>query len=207
MSCKEKEVNAVFAICGKANSGKDALANALFERLNALKDNKVITGDVRILSFASPVKDILATTFGVPVAVLNMLKRTDDTIEVFGVKSTMRQVLQRFATDACQAYFGKEVWAKMLCDKIEETDFVIIPDCRFATEMDMLDETFGIERVISIKIESEDTDDHVSENDLVNKPDRNFDYVFNNVGHTLDLDKAAAKVIEGYLADIRCNPF
>lgn len=198
MSCKEKDVSMIFAISGKANSGKDAFADVLYQKLMSLRDGEVITGDVKVMSFADPLKDILSITLGVPVAVLNLMKRQGDTIEMFSVKSTVRQIMQRFGTDAMQKYFGSDVWANMLCERINPDDFVIIPDCRFEAEIDTLDKTFGIDRVISIKILSEGTDDHISENDIVNKPDKNFDLVFDNHGHTLDLDAAANKVLDLY---------
>lgn len=192
----------IIAINGKKRSGKDHNAKLLKEKL---EDNGY---SVAIISFAYPIKDIIAKTFNISVDDVELYKNESDEygleIKVYpnnqpsGVIKyiNMREILQRFGTEAMKPYFGKDVWAKLTYDKIEEMgcDFSIIPDFRFPEEYR--------EDIITIKvkndvIDNESTDSHSSENSL---NDFNFNYEIDNTGYC-DTNAQLDKIIENLIME------
>ena len=193
----------IFVLCGRANSGKNALADVLQSKLEILRNTNVIHGTIGKFAFADPIKEILSTSFSVPIEKIDDLKRSDsETFSIGGEHLTMRQILQRFGSDACQEIFGQTVWADLLCKRIANTDYPIITDCRFEFEVDVLDKNFGMDQVFLVKLTSDETSPHLSENDIVKKNDKFFDAVFDNTDHQLDLDAAANRIIELFARDL-----
>lgn len=81
---------------GKKRSGKDFIAN--FTKKILEKSNK----KVEIIHFADSLKEVLCTTFNISLKELDNLKNSNTII--FN-SLTMRNILQRFGTDAMQNIF------------------------------------------------------------------------------------------------------
>lgn len=175
----------IILINGKKRCGKDYFANRLKEQLH-LKGKTS-----NIISFADPIKEILATTFDISLSSLNEYKNNPNTYKIRFVKesvggdntvrsSDFRKILQNFGTEAMKKHFGEDVWVKLLQNKIAsfDCDYVIIPDFRFSIEY--------IPNAITIKIINNNlhnNDAHVSENDL---NDFSFDYILDNTDNRLN---------------------
>lgn len=192
----------IIAFNGKKRSGKDYNAKLLKEKL---EDNGY---SVAIISFAYPIKDIIAKTFNISVDDVELYKNESDEygleIKVYpnnqpsGVIKyiDMREILQRFGTEAMKPYFGKAVWANLTYNKIEEIgcDYSIIPDFRFPEEYR--------EDIITVKVKNDvidnsSTDSHSSENSL---NDFNFNYIIDNTGYC-DTNSQLEKLIENLIME------
>lgn len=173
------------AINGKKRAGKDWNATKLKEKL---EDSGY---SVLVVSFAHPIKDIIAKSLGISIESVELYKNeTEDygleikaypnnqrsvTIEYLN----MREILQRFGTEAMKPYFGNDVWARLTYDKIDSSgcDFAIIPDFRFPEEH--RDGTITI-KVVNDVIDNSANDSHSSENSL---DDFKFDYIIDNTDY------------------------
>lgn len=192
----------IIAINGKKRSGKDYNAKLLKEKL---EDNGY---SVAIISFAYPIKDIIAKTFNISVDDVELYKNESDEygleIKVYpnnqpsGVIKyiDMREILQRFGTEAMKPYFGKAVWANLTYNKIEEMgcDYSIIPDFRFPEEY--RDDIITV-KVKNDVIDNSSTDSHSSENSL---NDFNFNYIIDNTGYC-DTNSQLDKLIENLIME------
>lgn len=128
---------------GKKRSGKDQFAKYLKKY-----DNRV-----RSVALAAPIKQILATTFNIPLGHLEDYKDggfallhglpTDGDIDGGDYQmQTYREILQRFGTEAMQETFGVDVWIRQATKAIDKwfkhTDIVVVTDVRFDIELHML---------------------------------------------------------------------
>ena len=183
-------MNKIILINGKKRSGKNYAAQMIKEEL----DNRGYT--VQIIAFADPIKEIISTTFGMSLELLDIFKNqkqelyttrdnaTDEEIfmgDDLELVTDFRTILQRFGTEAMQTMFGKNVWVDLLLKRAQKSgvDFVIVPDFRFMTE------NIGFKSINIFNNDIIDEDDkHASENEL---NDFIFDYVINNTGKP-DLD-------------------
>lgn len=176
-------------INGKKRSGKDHFATLIQSEL----DDRGFTSE--IISYADPMKLILAETFDITLDELEEYKSEAAHIGIKGRKNTsrykqvtnMRSVIQKFGTDAMKTFFGENVWVDLLLQSADNTeaDYIIIPDFRFNTEY--------IEDSLTIKINNREIKDdynsgHISENDL---NDFEFDITIDNTGYTLTQDTAS----------------
>jgi len=170
----------VILINGKKRSGKDFTAKLLQEQLG----DKAI-----ILSFAEPLKQIIATTFGITMDELDVFKNNPNKYKVVVQKDTLpninntnfREILQIFGTEAMQSVFGNMVWVDLLLDKISKLppsiEYVIISDWRRLAEYTGIK---GEHKVTTIKVNggvSTDIDTHISETALDTFP---FHYILDN---------------------------
>lgn len=163
----------VIMVSGLARSGKDTVSDYMLQKMIERGIN------VSKLSFAQPMKEILADTFELDLGEVDLLKNNSSTNKVMlyntihqgmAELSDFRKILQRFGTEAMKKQFGDDVWVELAHKKLH-TDFTIISDWRFKSEW----EYFMIQpdvNVISVKVYSnmtEDTNDsHISEIGLVN---------------------------------------
>ena len=153
----------IILIGHKKRQGKDTLAAMLSE----------ITGG-EILSFADPMKEIIADTFNVPMGELEEAKNNELRVrhEVRGgrYKQTYREVLQRFGTEAMKKQFGEDVWGKLAVDKIRgsSSDVIIIPGFRFNVEYATLRSELPNDRIVTVNIvrDEQHYDTHTSETAL-----------------------------------------
>ena len=157
-----KPLSKLLLIAGKKRSGKDTTADFLIEALTL----KGYTVDR--YNFASPMKQILATTLDISLEELDMFK--NDTTYPH------RGYLQRLGTEAIKPLFGTTVWSKLAAEFISKSsaDFIVIPDFRFPEELSEL-HTY---KTINIEVNSKPLHDtHISENALNSFK---FDYTVQN---------------------------
>jgi len=146
----------VILISGKKGAGKDFVAKQL---------------GYKTLSFAAPIKDIIATTLQISLDTLDAMKNDTTT--------DMRQMLQFFGTEAMHKHFGKEVWVDLACKELDKhSETVVFTDWRFVTEYELL--TARGYSVTTLRIDADvadEADQHESEIALDNF---DFDFKFQN---------------------------
>jgi hypothetical protein len=150
----------ILAFCGKKESGKSTAARILTETLGFIE-----------ISFAEPLKEACRAIFGL------------DDDQLYGNKkecmdprwnATPREILQRFGTDVMRSYSNlivpisdpADIWLLIMRRQIEEAPEdakIVISDCRFANEADLVRCMGGC--VIEIRRSSlmASADTHVSE--------------------------------------------
>ena len=171
----------VVLINGKKRSGKDYLSSLLRKQLNG-----------EILSFASPMKAIIARTFGISLKELEDYKNRE--VDVFG--TNFRKILQNFGTEAMKPVFGDNVWAKLCVDKAMDShkDYIIISDWRFMVEYrELLSRNCT---VIPINIHNDDLlqeDIHCSEQEL--EAFSKFKHTIDNTGQP-DLTRLISQLVK-----------
>lgn len=185
----------ILLINGKKRSGKDYSAL----RLKTIIEDMGKT--VQIMSFADPIKEIVASSFGISLTMLDDFKNCEEdiNIDIEGESvaiSNFRLFIQRFGTDAMKAQFGEFIWSDLLYEKAHNSlaDVVIVPDFRFRTEY--------LKESITVKIKNDtvkNDDSHQSENDLNNFT---FDFTLDNTNHALkDVDFKKFIIDSGILND------
>ena len=107
---------------GKARSGKDTFARALAS-----------CEPIHCMSFAAPLKAAVAVLFNIPASVAFSDDKTQ-VLEPWGL--TLRDVLQRFGTEAMRANFGEDFWIDRWATEYARVSAlnVVVTDCRFANE-------------------------------------------------------------------------
>lgn len=198
----------VILIGGLARSGKDTISDAM---INKMLDKGF---NVSKLSFAEPMKEILADTFSsdcykVNVDTINLMKNNADEYFVRGhdyncddvMNTDMRQILQRFGTEAMKKQFGDDVWVELAYKKLH-TDFTIISDWRFKAEWQYLINRLDV-KVVSIKVFGDmaelKEDAHISEKDLKHFQSRyNIKNLYNQWSST-------ERQIDDIIKDLQCQ--
>lgn len=138
----------IIGICGFQGVGKDTFSNYLVDNFGFKK-----------FSFAAATKDILAIMFGWDRSLLE-----GDTIESRTFRETLdpwwseklsipnltpRKILQMVGTDLFRKHFDDEIWVHIVEKKIIEllkknsSEKIIVSDCRFPNEIDMLKKLDG----------------------------------------------------------------
>ena len=187
-------------VSGKKRSGKDYSTSLLAGSLRSRGYS------VEVKSFAEPMKQIMSVIFSVSLGTIETAKNEPHNFPVVMTQSNtkdnavrfstdMRQILQRFGSDAMKPIFGDDVWARLMDQYVQSSsaDFIIVPDFRFLVE--------HIPSTTTIRIKcnlAESADQHVSEIEL---DDFAFDYVLNNDNHQLtqqDLDNFVTVLLESY---------
>jgi hypothetical protein len=112
----------LIGVHGKARSGKDTFARAL---------NK--TEAFHRMAFADPLKSAVAGLFNIPLEVA-FSEDKDQEVKPWGL--TLRDILQRFGTEAMRDVFGQDFWInRWLAEYLELQDHnVVVTDVRFANE-------------------------------------------------------------------------
>ena len=128
----------IIALTGCAGSGKDTTANYIIKNYDNWEKD----------SFAGTLKDAVSVIFGWDRKMLagdtpedREIRETKDEYwsEKLGYDVTPRNILQRFGTDCLRNHFHKNIWVDSLEKKIKDTDKnIIITDCRFKNEIEML---------------------------------------------------------------------
>lgn len=183
-------------INGKKRSGKDFSATKLKEKL---EENGY---SVQILSFAGPLKQIVAELFGITIDDLDLFKNEPEKYKVKIINSDdgilmaheldLRLILQILGTDVLKKYFGDGVWVDLMNKEIAKStsDFILIPDFRFICEH--LDDSITI-KIRNDEIDKNFTDTHKSENEL---NEFVFDYELDNTNYRDIEDDINKLVIE-----------
>lgn len=128
----------IIAITGLKGSGKDTTADYIIKNYDNWEKD----------SFAGTLKDATSAIFGWDRKMLagetpedREIRETRDDYwsEKLGFEVTPRIVLQKLGTDCLRSHFHQNIWVNSLERKIINTDKnVIITDCRFKNEIDML---------------------------------------------------------------------
>ena len=147
----------VFLINGKKRAGKDYVANILKAQMEK-RGYKVA-----VVSFADPLKKVVAGTFGITLEELDEYKNNPQEYPIMipAGERTFRQIdfryiLQMFGTEGAKPVFGDDIWASLARDIVEKYfqdgfDIVIIPDFRFKVEFLSFSETRFLEDDIDVK--------------------------------------------------------
>lgn len=193
----------VILINGAARSGKDTVARMMKD---FLKSNNQT---VEILSFAEPLKQIIASTFNISLEDLEEFKNKSDRYEVHRVdthsfilhqKTNFRKILQRFGTEGMKPVFGENIWARLLAEKANKSssNWIIVPDFRFNIEYEEMLKFQALEvynvyafEVLSDRGEIKEST-HSSEREL---DDFEFDYTIDNIWGKLNETKEQIKHI------------
>lgn len=127
----------IYAICGLQGSGKDTIGSYLIKKYGFVK-----------LSFASVLKDIIAIVFdwdrelleGTTKESREWREKVDEwwSCNLNIPNLTPRYVLQYFGTELFRNNFHQDIWIKILERKLLKYKNVVITDCRFPNEFDML---------------------------------------------------------------------
>lgn len=171
----------IVLINGKMRSGKDFVGQLLKQELEA--NGKT----VETMSFAGPLKQIMAATFGISLGELDEYKNAKYTItyndgEESHYLTDFRTLLQRFGTEGAKPVFGDKIWAELGSERAHysEADFVIFTDFRFDVEYEEFYDYCNLSRnsrLVTIKVlGGEDGSTHSSETG----PAIKFDYCIDN---------------------------
>ena len=187
-------------INGLKRSGKDFTAQLMSE----------IIPNIGSISYASPIKEIIADTFEISLEELEEYKNNSELLylnngERFEEISNFRTILQRFGTEAMKKQFGENVWAKRGIDAALElgNDIVVIPDFRFIIESEEAFKAaskynFTVSTIHIFNDNLPTADLHASERDL---SDNNFkfDYEIDNTGQpdiSIKVKEIVSKILE-----------
>ena len=181
----------IIQLLGQARAGKDFTAQSL-------KEYYISKGyTVEIKSYAAPMKRIAANLFGISLEQLDDFKNrsSEVLIKVYdeGVKDkflfelNFRIFLQLLGSDAIKPEFGNSVWADLMKSSIANStaDIIIIPDCRFTTELQTFPTSITV-RVINSSLEP--PMDHASELELLEYP---VDFTIDNTDYKLTSEEVA----------------
>lgn len=183
----------IILVNGKKRSGKDYFAEQLANYLDEIGKTS------EVMSFAEPIKDIIAETFDITLEQLDDYKNAKQSVGIIHSKmdghdyqklTDFRLILQKFGTEAMKAWFGEDVWVQLLMQRVQnlDVDYVIVPDFRFLTEV--------LDDAITVKIKNDDVDNskdqHRSETEL---DEFQFDWIIDNTGY-VDLSKSIIEFTE-----------
>jgi dephospho-CoA kinase len=172
----------IIGICGFQGSGKDTLANILINKYNYKK-----------LSFASSLKDIVSVIFNWDRNLLEGItdnsRKWREEIDPWWSKRlnipnlTPRYILQTIGTDVFRDCFHSQIWIASLERKLDKYDKIVIPDCRFLNEIELIRNKGGT----MIRIDRNNSHSHhISETEWT-KAD--FDIIIDNSGTIEELEK------------------
>lgn len=170
-------------LTGKKRAGKDTVGKYLVQQHGFTR-----------LAFADPVKDLalaIDPLVGAEVRLSHVVGQLG--WDVAKQESEIRRLLQRIGTEGGRGVLGKDVWIKILADKVmETTSDVIITDCRFVNEADWGRLVGGtVVKIVQSSLGS--GDDHRSEVEL---NDITPDYWIVNDGPVSELHKRIDKLLQ-----------
>jgi hypothetical protein len=194
-----------FGIVGKANSGKNTLANLIFQQI---KYDELQSGNLsrledrmQCIAFADPIKDMIQIMF--PELNKDYLYGSSalrNSIVPNAFKDdrplTVRQLLIDIGTGLGRSY-NDNIWIDNLIYKLKKAqqDKIIafaVPDVRFINECEALKrESFYL---IKLTRDSQAKINHISETNQESILETDFDIIINNNGTLDDLAKAAKKI-------------
>ena len=188
----------VIQLLGQARSGKDWTASQLKTYFESQGKS------VEIMSYAAPMKRIAAGLFGISLDQLDDYKNNPERVHTrlvdmasnsYSLKTNFRQFLQRLGNEAIKPIFGDNVWAKLAKENIAKStaDIIIIPDCRFAVELNEVGGTTV--RIVNNSLPP--PMNHPSELELLNYLTH---YSLDNTDHSLtseDIENLAQRILNG----------
>ncbi|ADO67113.1 putative deoxynucleoside monophosphate kinase [Cafeteria roenbergensis virus] len=178
----------IIGISGLQGSGKDTLGKILITKYGFIK-----------LSFAESLKDITSIIFNWD---RQLIEGTTTESRVFREKKddwwstelnqeiTPRKMLQYLGTDLFRDNFNQDIWVKIMKRKLIEyknlNKNIVITDCRFLNEIQMIHKLGGI----VIKIERDTCKPTISHSSETSLSDFNFDFTIKNNKTIDDLHKS-----------------
>jgi len=127
----------IIGICGFQSSGKDTIAELLTTEYGFKK-----------LSFAGALKDVVSIIFGWPREKLEGLTKEDrewrEQIDCWWSKTlempllSPRYVLQYFGTDLFRNQWHPDIWVKVVENQLKNYENIVITDCRFENEINLI---------------------------------------------------------------------
>jgi len=131
----------IIAICGFQGAGKDTLADILVKKHNFTK-----------LAFGSAVKDVVSSLFQWDREMLEGITKESreqrETIDewwsdILKIDNfTPRKAMQLIGTDLFRHKFNSDIWVyiveKKIIELIKEKKNIVVCDCRFPNELEML---------------------------------------------------------------------
>uniref|UniRef100_A0A6C0DMM6 Deoxynucleoside monophosphate kinase n=1 Tax=viral metagenome TaxID=1070528 RepID=A0A6C0DMM6_9ZZZZ len=127
----------IVGILGLKGSGKDTIGNYLIDNYNFEK-----------IAYAGALKDAICCVFGwdrnmMEGATDESRKWREEIDEYWGFSP--REMMQRIGTDLFRKQIKDDIWIKSLKLKLEKlTTNVVITDCRFNNEIDLIKDKGGI---------------------------------------------------------------
>jgi len=182
----------IIGICGLKGSGKDTLGNILVEKYGFEK-----------LSFAETLKDIVSIIFSWDRKLLEgnttKSRKFRETIDNWWSKElqkeiTPRKMLQFIGTDLFRNNFHKDIWVKIIERKLinNNSKNIVITDCRFLNESEIIKKLGGI--IIKINRNINNIDIHSSEQQITTiKPnyiienDKDINHLYQQTKKIMDL--------------------
>lgn len=175
----------IIGLTGLAGCGKDTVAEMI-------KDS--YGGKVKLYALADPLKQACSIAFGIPVENFYDIEKKEVVDPFWGI--TLREMLQKFGTEAMRNTFGVDFWTKRATHFIKyadkhDTDLLIITDIRFDNEAQWIEDQNGVLIFIDRDIPIEDKHGHASEQGVAVEPD----YTIDNNGDLSDLRLAVSEII------------
>ena len=165
----------IIGLSGKKQSGKDTVCSMIQNRYTNLRIPRV--------AFADALKEEVAKALEIDVEEINANKKH------------FRTILQWWGTEWRRSQ-DKEYWLKRLQEKVDEhndeADAVIVTDCRFPNEADLVMEMGGY--VIQVIRDTDHSDSHPSETSMDGYA--HFYHVIYNMGSLDDLRIAVANIVD-----------
>jgi L-fucose mutarotase/ribose pyranase (RbsD/FucU family) len=129
----------IILLVGRKGSGKDTLASLLLPHCGPTSP--------RLLSFASPIKETLATLFAFPdLSYFNDQDKKERVWSDYCATHSPRDLMVWFGTDVIRKTFGASFWVDRLKTKVRKMgadDTVIVTDARFPNEVLAMVDEFG----------------------------------------------------------------
>jgi len=132
----------IIGLCGFKSSGKDTIAEYLVQEYGFKK-----------LSFAGAIKDMLSILFGWSRDKLEGLTKEDREWreEIDPVWSKLldmpllspRYAMQYLATELFRNHFHPDIWLKVVENQLNKYENIVISDCRFTNEINMIQKYGG----------------------------------------------------------------
>lgn len=118
----------IIALCGHMHSGKSTAAKYYQTR------------GYEVISFATPLKDVVKTAFGLTD---NEIANKDTPADIFGAQIAPRKLLQYVGTELFQhnlhmPHIGRNIWALNLARRMEKHKKYVIDDMRFIHEYETI---------------------------------------------------------------------
>ncbi len=192
----------IILINGLPRVGKDKTADIF-----------VKNGGYKKSSFATPMKNIISSTFGISLNDLELMKNDIEkySIEIKDnsnnqhklIKQTnFRDILRLFGTEGMKPIFGNNVWSNLLYNEVlkSKTNLHVVADYRFMSEYQPQD-GINITKILVKDKRKLPTKGHSSDIELY-KNNVIFDYVINNIGTLDELEKNVDRIIKDISAKL-----
>lgn len=183
---------------GPPRSGKDTASQLLMNRLNYLGRH------VMHYRFATPLKDAVHAMFGMPALIDEHFTEVKDMPceKMFGL--TPREAYIWMSEECAKPKFGNDFFARVAArrikyERLDKEDLVVISDCGFQQEADVLIENFGSENVMIVQMMRSGCNFDRDSRKYISHPDLNMVRLLGNSGTPGDLDRDLIKLLGDFI--------